>query len=149
MGGGDWHWTKGVWVGSMLASHCDFDFEGGLINIELKGYESIGCYTHYVTLSYDFELRFEGQILKKLYHRNKMVDWRGTKRMPVDRMLDPSCDFKLFTSPMTLTLDFQGQIFDSHILGMGRLIDLEWKGCELDTMLGAHWACSWATVHGE
>ena len=28
---------------------------------------------------------------------------------------------------MTLTLDFQGQIFDSHILGMGRSIDLEWK----------------------
>ena len=38
---------------------------------------------------------------------------------------------------MTLTLDFQGQIFDSHILGMGRPIDLEWKRCELDTMLDA------------
>ena len=30
---------------------------------------------------------------------------------------------------MTLTLDFQGQIFNSHILGMGRSIDLEWKRC--------------------
>ena len=29
--------------------------------------------------------------------------------MWVDRMLDPHCDFELF-SPMTLTLDFQGQI---------------------------------------
>ena len=28
------------------------------------------------------------------------------------------------TSPMTLTLDFKGQSFDSHILGMERLIDL-------------------------
>ena len=46
--------------------------------------------------------------------------------MRVDRMLDPSCDFKLsVTSPVTLTLDFQGQIFNSHILGMGRSIDLE------------------------
>ena len=46
---------------------------------------------------------------------------------------------------MTLTLDFQGQIFNSHILRMGRSIDLEWKRCELD----AQWACSWATVHGK
>ena len=48
---------------------------------------------------------------------------------------------------MTLTLDFQGQI--CHILGMGRSIDLEWKRCELDTMLDAQWACSRATVHGK
>ena len=50
---------------------------------------------------------------------------------------------------MTLTLDFHDQIFDSHILGMGRSIDLEWKRCELDTILYAQWACSWATVHGK
>ena len=50
---------------------------------------------------------------------------------------------------MTLTLDFHDQIFNSHILGMGRLIDLEWKRWELDTMLYAQWACFWATVHGK
>ena len=50
---------------------------------------------------------------------------------------------------MTLTLEFQGQIFISHILGMGRSIDLEWKRCELDTMLDAQWASSWSTVHGK
>ena len=50
---------------------------------------------------------------------------------------------------MTLTLDFPGQIFNSHILGMGRSIDLEWKRCVLDTMLDAQWACSWAMVHGK
>ena len=53
---------------------------------------------------------------------------------------------------MTLTLDFQGQIFNSHILGVGRSINLEWKKCELDAMLDtqwANWACSWATVHGK
>ena len=49
---------------------------------------------------------------------------------------------------MTLTLDFQGKIFNKHILGMGRLIDLEWKRCELDAMLVAQWASSWPTVHG-
>ena len=50
---------------------------------------------------------------------------------------------------MTLTLDFQGQIKNSHILGMGRSIDLEWKRCELDTMLDAQWTSSWTTVHGK
>ena len=45
---------------------------------------------------------------------------------------------------MTLTLDFQGQIFYSHILGMGRLIDWEMKemwvgynvGCTMGLLLG-------------
>ena len=50
---------------------------------------------------------------------------------------------------MNLTLDFQGQIFDSHILVMGRPIDLEWKRCELDTMLDAQWSSSWPTVPGK
>ena len=50
---------------------------------------------------------------------------------------------------MTLTLDSQGQIFDSHVLGMGRSIDLEWSRHKLDTMMDAQWACSWATVHGK
>ena len=49
---------------------------------------------------------------------------------------------------MTLTLDFHDEIFNSHILGMGRSIDLEWKICELDTMLYAQRDCFWATVHG-
>ena len=50
---------------------------------------------------------------------------------------------------MTLIMDFQSQIFNSHILGMGRSIELKWKKCELDTMLDTQWACSWATVPGK
>ena len=50
---------------------------------------------------------------------------------------------------MTLTMDIQGHIIDSHILGMGRSIDLKWKRCEWDTMLDAQWACSWAMVYGK
>ena len=30
----------------------------GLIDIELKGYEQIGCYTYYVAFSYDLDLGF-------------------------------------------------------------------------------------------
>ena len=32
---------------------------------------------------------------------------------------------------------------------MGRSVDLEWKRCELDKMLHAQWASSWATEHGK
>ena len=32
---------------------------------------------------------------------------------------------------------------------MGRLIDLEWKRCELDTMMDAQWVSSWPAVLGK
>ena len=38
---------------------------GGPINMEWKGYEVIGCYTYYVTLSYDFDLEFWRSNFKK------------------------------------------------------------------------------------
>ena len=77
-GRADWHGTKGMWVDRMLDSLCDFELwphawpwifkvnflnscisgMGGPINMEWKGYESIGCYSYYVTLSYDFDLGF-------------------------------------------------------------------------------------------
>ena len=111
----DWHGTKGMWVNRMLDSHCDFELwrhpwpwpwiykvnflnscisgMGGPINMEWKGYEAIGLYTYYATLSYDFDLGSWRSDFKKLYHRNKRVDWQ--KSMWIHRMLDPSCDFKL------------------------------------------------------
>ena len=72
------HGTKGMWVDRMLDSLCDFELwphpwpwifrvnfwnscisgMGGPINMEWKGYESIGCYCYYVTLSYDFDHGF-------------------------------------------------------------------------------------------
>ena len=73
---------------------------------------------------------------------------------------------------MTLTLDFQSRCDMAFIEPMHRnkpnityllkvkfLISIfeEWEGrlnwkwnrCELDTMLDAQWACTWATVHGK
>ena len=55
-------------------------------------------------------LDFQGQILKMLYLRNGRADWHGVKGTSVDRILDPHFDFESVTSPMTLTLNFQGQI---------------------------------------
>ena len=119
-GRANWHGTKGMWVDRMLDSHCDLErwphpwpwpwiFKvwnscisgtGGPINMEQKGYEWIGCHTDYVSLSYDFDLGFwRSNLKKKLYHSNRRVDWHGTKRMWVDRMLDPSCDFKFWPHP--------------------------------------------------
>ena len=64
----------------------------GPIDMEQKGYESIGWYTFFVTLSYDLDLDFQGQTLQMLYLRNGRANWLGTKRMWVDRMLDSHCD---------------------------------------------------------
>ena len=115
--------------------------------MEWKGYESIGCYTYYVTLSYDFDLGFWWSKFKKLYHGNKWVDMgpKGCESI--------GCWTQVVTLNFDLTHDldlgFLRSNFNSHILGMGRSIDLLWKRCELDTILDAQWACSWATVHGK
>ena len=64
------------------------------INTEQKGYESIGCYPTMWPWVMVLILDFKGHILKMLYHRNKRVDWHGTKRMWATKMLDTSLDFK-------------------------------------------------------
>ena len=92
-------------------------------------------------------LDFEGQILKKLYHRNKWID------MELIGCESLGCWTQVVTLNFDLTHDldlgFSRSNFNSHILGMGRSVDLEWKTYELDAMLDAQWACSWATVHGK
>ena len=55
-----------------------------------------------VTSAMTLNLGVQGQILKKSYLRNGMADWQGQKGMWLSTL----------TSPMTLTLDFQGQIFE-------------------------------------
>ena len=92
-GRADWHGTKAVWIDRMLHPLCDFQqsphpwpwpwiFEvkfwkshisgmGWLIDMELKGCESIECWTHAVTfnvhLTHDLYLGFSRS---KLYLRN-------------------------------------------------------------------------------
>ena len=112
-------------------------------------------------------LDFQGQILKMLYLKNGRANWHGTKRMWVDRMLDPHCDFELWshpwpwpliskvafwkccisrmggpidsvTSPMTLALDFQGQMLKMLYLRNGRADQHGTKGMWVDRMLHPH-----------
>ena len=153
-GTADWHGITGMWVDRMLDPHCDFElwphqwpwpltfkvkfwkcrisWMGGLIDMERKGCESIGCQTQIVTLNCDRtnDLDFQGQILKMLYLKNGRADWHGSKGMWVDRMLDPHCDFELWPHPWPWPLIFKVKFWKSHNSRMGCPIALEEKGCE-------------------
>ena len=61
-----------------------------------------------------FTMDFQGQILKILCHRNGRAEWHGMKRMWVDRILDPHCDFELWPHPWPWPLIFKVKF---------------WKGC--------------------
>ena len=112
---------KGIWVNRMLYLLCDLELWLWPWILMVK--------------------------VKKLYHRNKWVDMgpKGCESI--------GCWTQLVTLNFDLTHDrdlvFSRSNFNSHILGMGRSIDLLWMRCELDTILDAQWACSWATVHGK
>ena len=87
---------------------------------------------------------------KNLYHRNKRVDWHGTKNMWADRMLYPSCDFQLWPHPWPrpwiFKVKFLIALFYEWEGGLPwNERDVSWMQCwmdnELDTMLGGQWAC--------
>ena len=46
---------------------------GGPIDMERKGYESTGCYTYFVTLSYDLDLGFS----RSNFENAVSQDWEG------------------------------------------------------------------------
>ena len=102
----------------------------GSIDMERKGCESKRCWTHYVTLSYDLDLRFSRSNLKKLYPRNGRVDWHGTKGMWVYRTLDPHCGFESWPHPWPWPWIFKVKFCRGCISGTWRSIDMERKGCE-------------------
>ena len=106
----------------------------GRIDMERKGCESIGCYTHFVTFNVPspmtLTLDFQGQILKKSYLRYGMADWHGINGMWVDRMLDPCCDFQCPPHPWPWPWIFKVKFWKCRISGMGGPIDKERKGYE-------------------
>ena len=150
------HGTKGLCVDWMLDPRCDFQlwphlwprpwifdvkfwnscipWMGGLIDMERKGYESIGCYPYFVTLSYDLDLDFQGQTLKMLYLRNGRANWHGTKGMWVDGMLDSHCDSELWPIPWPWPWIFKANFLNSWISGTGRPINI-YQLCDLQLWL--------------
>ena len=100
---------------------------GGPIDLKWNGCESIGFWTHYVTLNYDLDLGFSRSILKKLYHINRMADRRGTKGMWVYGKSDPlhSLWLKLWPHPWHWPWIFKVKFWKSYISGIGVSIDME------------------------
>ena len=165
----DGHGTKRMWVDRMLEPCCDFQcpphpwpwpwifkvkfwkwcISGleGLIVMERKACESIGCYTHFKTfnvpLTHHLDLRFSRSNFEK------MADWHGTIGMWVDRLLDSHCDFKLWPHLWHWLWIFKVKYWNCCNSGMGGLTHLEWKGCELDMMLDVQWDWHWVMVHGK
>ena len=98
-GRADWHETKGMWIDRMLHQLCDFQRSphpwpwpwifkvkfwkshisgmGWSIDMELKGCESIECWTHAVTfnghLTHDLYLGFSGSNFEKVVSQ----EWDG------------------------------------------------------------------------
>ena len=163
-GRADWHGTKGIWVNRIIHLLCDFqlwpqpwpwpwifkvkfwkshisgmgwpfDMEGRDVSrLNVGPMLWLSTFTSPMTLTFDFQ----GQILKKLYLRNGMADWHGTIGMWVGRMLEsvgPMLWLSTFTPPMTLTLDFQGQILKMLYLKYGRADWHGTKGMWVDRML--------------
>ena len=115
----------------------------GSIDMEQKGCESKGCYTHFVTFNFDLindlNFGFLRSNFEKLHYSG--MGWpidMEKEGMWVDRMLDPCCSFQhSFTSPMTLTLTlhFQGQILKKSYLRNGMANWQGTKGMWVDRML--------------
>ena len=121
-GRADWHGTKGMWIDRMLDPHCDFELDpthdldlwfsrsnfqksrnsgkGCPIHMERKGYESIGWYTFFVTLSYDLDLGFS----RSKFENAVSQEWEGQLTW---NQRDVS---RLNVGPMLWLLNFQCQI---------------------------------------
>ena len=148
----DWHRTKWMWDDWMLDPCCDFQLwphpwhwpwifnvkfwngciprMGGPIDMERKGYESIGCYTYCVALTRDLDLGFS----RSNFENAVSQEWEG--RLTWNQRDVSRWDVRLtlwlwsLTSPMILTLDFQCQFLNSCISGAWGPIKMERKGYE-------------------
>ena len=161
-----WHGIKGMWVDRMLDPCRDFQCPphpwplpwifkvqfwkcctsemARPIDMERKGCESIGCYTHFVTFNFDLDhdlgLGFSRSDFEKVlsYEWDGRLTWNGrdVSRLNVGHMLWLS----MFTSSMTLTLDFQGQILKKKksYLRNGMADWHGTKGMWVDRMLDSH-----------
>ena len=67
------HPWPGPWIFNVKFWNCCIPGMAGSINMEKKGCESIGCYTYFVTLSYDLDLGFSRSNFKNAVSR----EWEG------------------------------------------------------------------------
>ena len=163
-GRADWHGTNAMWIDRMLHPLCDCQHSphpwpwpwifkvkiwksriSGMrwpIDMEWKGCESIGCYTHFVTLNvhftHDLDLRFS----RSNFENAVSQEWEGrltwNERDLSRQNVGPMLWLSMFTSSMTLTLDFQGQIMKKSYLRNGMADWHGTKGMWVDRMLDSH-----------
>ena len=122
--------------------------KGWWINREWKGCESIGYWTRYVILSYDlgfsmsdFKIKFWKSCIPGMGWSIDM-DWKGCES--IGSRTDPPLWLSTLTSPVTLTLDFQYQIFKKLCLRNGRV---NWYGMKGHESIGCwtHYV-TWALI---
>ena len=143
----DRHGTKGMWVDWMLEPYYDFQLwphpwsgpwifkvkfwnccipgMAGSIDIEQKGYESIGHYTYFVTLSYDLDLGFSRSIFL-----NSCISGMG---VPINMEWKGYESIGCYSYYVTLSYDFDLGFWRSNfekalIIGIKGWIDI--KGYE-------------------
>ena len=161
----DWHGTKRMWVDRMLDSHCDFwtltsamtltlDCHGQVLKYlylrngraDLHGTKEIWV-DRVLYLLCDLELWLWPWILKVKFLKSSFIRIRGWIDMEPNECESLGCWTQVVTWSFDITHDLDLGFFNSHILGMAMLMVLEWKRCELDTMLDEQ--CYWTTVHGK
>ena len=155
----DWHETNGKWVDRMLDRHCDFELwphpwpwtlsfkvkfwkshnslMGCPIDMEGKGCELTECWTHVVTFNFDLTYDLDLEISTSNFEIAVSQEWEGWLTWNERDM-----------SPMTLTLDFQGQTLKMLYLRNGRANWHGTKGMWVDRMLDSHcdlelWPHTW------
>ena len=157
----DWHGIKEVWVDRILDPCCDFQFTphpwpwpcifkvkfwkccisgmGGSIDMERKGCETIGSYTHFVTLNFHLNHGIDLGFSRSNFEKVVSQEWDGRltwdERDVSRENVGPMLWLSTFPSLMTLTLDFQGQILKMLYLRNGRADWHGTKGMWVDRML--------------
>ena len=129
-----WPWS---WIFQVKFWKCCISWMEGPIDMERKGCESTGCYTHFPTfdvpLTHDLDFGFS----RSNFEQGVSQEWVGhrIKVMWIDRMLDPCCDFQCPPHTWLWPSIFKVKFWKSCISGMGGPIDMEWKRVWVDRML--------------
>ena len=148
-----WPWP---WIFKVNIWKSGISGMGWLIDMEGKGCESIGCYTHFETFNVHFTHDLDLGFLRSNFENAVSQEWEGrltwNERDLSWQNVGPMLWRSMFTSSMTLTLDFQGQILKKSYLRNGMADWHGTKGMWVDRILDSHcdfkiwphpWPWSW------